>query len=206
MKSYGEYYPIAKDSEVLGERWSLLVMRELLIGSRRFNDIARGLPDMSRTLLTRRLRQFEQVGILERVRSEYWLTPAGEGLRPIVFGLGDWTARWLLGDPEPEELDSEQTMWWGHSRINTLSLPHHRVVIEFHFSDDSRVYWIVIEPEIGASICLHDPGFEIDVLVRTDVGTLSALWQVAAPCKRPSAPEPWSSRGHARSPAGCRRC
>ncbi|MDA0352857.1 MAG: winged helix-turn-helix transcriptional regulator [Chloroflexi bacterium] len=177
MKSYGQYCPIAKGSEVLGERWSMLVVRELLIGSHRFNDIARGLPDMSRTLLSKRLRQFEEVGLLERVHGEYYLTPAGEGLRSIVFGLGDWTARWLLADPEPEELDSEKAMWWGHSRINTAALPDTRVVIQFRFSDDPRVYWIVAEPEIGASICLSDPGFEVDVIVRSDVATLSALWQ-----------------------------
>ena len=177
MKTYGQYCPIAKATEVLGERWSVLVLRELLIGSHRFNDIARGLPEMSRTLLTKRLRQFEETELLERVDSEYHLTPAGEDLRSIVFGLGDWTARWVLTDPAPEELDSEKTMWWGHSRINTSVLPKRRVVIEFHFTDDQRVYWIVAEPEIGASVCLTDPGFDVDVTVRTDVTTLSGLWQ-----------------------------
>jgi len=177
MKSYGQYCPIAKASEVLGERWSVLVMRELLIGSRKFNDIARGLPEMSRTLLTKRLRQFEEVGLLERFDGEYQLTPAGEDLRPIVFGLGDWTARWMLTDPDPEELDSEKAMWWGHSRIDTAPLPERRVVIEFRFSDDERRYWIVVEPEVGPSVCLSDPGYEIDVTVETDVATLCTLWQ-----------------------------
>jgi len=177
MKTYGQYCPIAKASEVLGERWSVLVMRELLIGSHKFNDIARGLPEMSRTLLTKRLRQFEEVELLERVKGEYYLTPAGEDLRPIVFGLGDWTARWMLTDPEPEELDSEKAMWWGHSRIDTAPLPDRRIVIEFRFSDDQRLYWLVVEPELGASICLHDPGFEVDVTVQTNVATLCALWQ-----------------------------
>jgi DNA-binding HxlR family transcriptional regulator len=177
MKSYGEYCPIAKGSEVIGERWSMLVLRELLIGSHRFSDIARGLPEMSRTLLTKRLRQFEEVGLLERIDGGYYLTPAGEELRSIVFGLGDWTAKWLLADPEPEELDAEQTMWWGHSRINTDALPDRRVVLEFRFSDDRRVFWLVAEPEIGVSICLSDPGFEVDVRISTDVGTLSTLWQ-----------------------------
>jgi DNA-binding HxlR family transcriptional regulator len=178
VKTYGQYCPIAKASEVLGERWSVLVLRELLIGSHKFNDIARGLPEMSRTLLTKRLRQFEEVELLERIGGEYFLTPAGEDLRSIVFGLGDWTARWVLTDPEPEELDSEKTMWWGHSRINTAALPSdQRIVIEFQFSDDQRMYWIVVEPEIGASVCLADPGFDTDVTVRTDVATLSSLWQ-----------------------------
>jgi DNA-binding HxlR family transcriptional regulator len=177
LKTYGQYCPIAKASEALGERWSVLVLRELLIGSHKFNDIARGLPEMSRTLLTKRLRQFEEVELLERVNGEYHLTPPGEDLRSIVFGLGDWTARWVLTDPQPEELDSEKALWWGHSRINTSVLPDRRVVIEFRFSDDKRAYWIVVEPEIGASVCLTDPGFDVDVVVRTDVATLSRLWQ-----------------------------
>lgn len=177
MKTYGQYCPIAKASEVLGERWSVLVMRELLIGSHKFNDIARGLPEMSRSLLTKRLREFEEVALLERVDGEYHLTPAGEDLRAIVFALGDWSAQWMLEDPRPEELDSEKVMWWGHSRINLDGLPDRRAVIAFTFSDDPRPYWIVAEPEAGASVCLTDPGFEVDVEVRTDVATLSALWQ-----------------------------
>jgi DNA-binding HxlR family transcriptional regulator len=177
MKTYGQYCPIARASEVLGERWSMLVMRELLIGSHKFNDIARGLPEMSRSLLTKRLREFEEVELLERVNREYYLTPAGEDLRSTVFGLGDWAARWVLTDPEPQELDSEKVMWWGHSRINLEGLPDRRIVIGFSFSDDPRPYWIVVEPEAGASVCLTDPGFEVDVEVRTDVATLSSLWQ-----------------------------
>lgn len=176
MKTYGQYCPIAKATEVIGERWSLLVLRELLIGSHRFNDIARGLPEMSRSLLTKRLRQFEDAGLLERIDGEYYLTPAGEDLRGIVFGLGEWTARWILDDPTPEELDADKTMWWGHSRIGTSALPERRVVLEFAFSDERQHYWIVVEPGVGASICLSDPGFGIDVLVQTDVATLTRLW------------------------------
>jgi DNA-binding HxlR family transcriptional regulator/putative sterol carrier protein len=176
MKTYGQYCPIAKATEVIGERWSLLVLRELLIGSHRFNDIARGLPEMSRSLLTRRLRQFEEAGLLERIDGEYHLTPAGEDLRSIVFGLGEWTARWILDDPQPEELDADKTMWWGHSRIDTSALPARRVVLEFAFSDERQHYWIVVEPDVGASICVADPGFGVDVVVQTDVGTLTRLW------------------------------
>lgn len=176
MKPYGQYCPIAKASEVLGERWSVLVLRELLIGSHKFNEIARGLPEMSRSLLSKRLRQFEEGGLLERVDGEYYLTPAGEDLRGIVFAMGDWTARWMLADPTPEELDPDKTMWWGHSRIDTTQLPDRRAVIEFAFSDDRRRYWIVVEPDVGASICLHDPGFGVDVVVHTDVATLSRIW------------------------------
>ncbi len=176
MKPYGQYCPIAKASEVLGERWSVLVLRELLIGSHKFNEIARGLPEMSRSLLTKRLRQFEDIGLLERIDGEYYLTPAGEDLRATVFGMGDWTARWILADPTPEELDADKLLWWGHSRMDTTLLPERRAVIEFAFSDDRQGYWIVVEPEVGASICLHDPGFGIDIVVHTDVATLSRLW------------------------------
>lgn len=175
MKTYGQYCPISKASEVLGERWSILLLRELLIGSHKFNELARGLPDMSRTLLTTRLRQFEAAGILERLDGEYYLTPAGEDLRHIVFGMGDWYARWMLTDPEPEELDPKILMWWGHSRINTDLLPDRRVLIEFNFSDHPQLVWILVD-DLGPSVCLDHPGFEVDVTVHTDLITLTRLW------------------------------
>lgn len=175
MKSYGQYCPIAKAVEVLGERWSLLVMRELLIGSTHFNDIARGLPGISRSLLSKRLRQLTAAGMVERVDGAYALTPAGAELQQFVFGLGDWAARWILNDPEPDELDPDLLMWWGHIRLDTASLPDRRVVLEFRFRDERRRYWIVVE-DVGCSVCLHDPGFGVDAVVTTDLLTLHQLW------------------------------
>ncbi len=175
MKSYGQYCPIAKAVEVLGERWSLLVVRELLIGSHAFNDIARGLPTMSRTMLSKRLRELEAAGVVERLDGEYQLTPAGQALRPVVFGLGDWCATWLLQDPLAEECDPDVIMWWGHARLNTSPLPDRRVVLRFVLSDQRRQYWVVVE-DMGSSVCLHDPGYEVDATITTDVVTLNRIW------------------------------
>lgn len=175
MRSHGQYCPIAKAVEVLGERWSFLVVRELLLGSRRFNDLARGLPTMSRSLLTKRLRQLESAGVVERLDGDYVLTPAGEELRPIVFGLGEWCARWLLEDPAEGEADAELLMWWGHPRFDTTALPDRRVVLEFRFADDRRRFWVVSE-DVGCSVCHHDPGFGVDAVVETDAATLGRIW------------------------------
>lgn len=169
--SYGQYCPIAKATEVLGERWTMLVLRELLIGSRQFNAIARGVPTMSRNLLTKRLRQLERAGLVERVDGAYELTMAGRSLRPIVFGVGDWAATWILTDPEPAELDPTLLLWWAHGRLNTSVLPERRVVVEFVFVDDRRRFWMVIE-RVGCSLCDTDPGFGVDASITTDVLTL----------------------------------
>ncbi|MDG2114557.1 MAG: helix-turn-helix domain-containing protein [Actinomycetota bacterium] len=175
MKNYGQYCPISKAAEVLGERWSLLVLREMMIGSRRFNDIARGLPGMSRSLLSKRLRSLEGAGIVERLDGDYQLTPAGQDLRAVVFGLGEWGTKWLLEEPLLEECDVEVIMWWGHARLNTEPLPDRRVVLEFVFADDRRRVWVVVE-SVGCSVCLHDPGFGVDAIVTTDSRTLYQVW------------------------------
>ncbi len=164
MKSYGQYCPIAKSVEVLGERWSILVMRELLIGSTRFNDIARGLPGMSRTLLSKRLREFESAGLIDRLGNEYLLTPSGQQLRPIVFGLGQWGEEWLLTEPDPADLDPVSLFWHAHARFRTSELPDRRVVIAFVLDDRPERFWVVVE-SVGCSVCAADPGFDVDVTV-----------------------------------------
>ncbi len=172
---YGQYCPIARALEVLGERWSLLILRDMLVGATHFNDLARGLPGLSRSLLSKRLRGFERAGIAERVGSQYVLTSAGRELEPIVFGLGSWGARWTFGDPDPDELDAELLVWWMHSRIDTSVLPGDHHVVHIRFTDDRRQFWIVVEAG-EASVCLSDPGFAVDVAIVTDVGTLYQVW------------------------------
>ena len=120
---YGQYCPVSRALDVLGERWSLLILRDLLVGTTRFNDLARGLPGLSRSLLTKRLRQFERAGLVERAGSHYLLTECGRELEPIVFGLGQWGARWTFGDPDPDELDAEVLVWWMHKRLDTSGSP-----------------------------------------------------------------------------------
>src|SRR6476659_7150267 len=172
---YGQYCPIAHALDVLGERWSLLIARDLLVGTTRFNDLARGLPGLSRSLLAKRLRQFERAGLLERRDGEYVLTPAGRELEPIVFGLGEWGARWAFGEPDAEELDPDLLVWWMHTRLDTSLLPGRRHVLHLRFSDEPKRFWIVIEDGVP-SVCLVDPGYEVDVMISSSLQTMYSVW------------------------------
>jgi putative sterol carrier protein len=138
-------------------------------------DLARGEPNLSRSLLTKRLRQLERAGLVDRLDGEYHLTDAGEALRPIVFGLGNWAAKYIFGDPRPSELDPELLIWWMHKGIDTAQLPDRRTVLHFRFADDPRRYWIVVDAQ-GPSVCDADPGFDVDVTISADVATLHRVW------------------------------
>ena len=178
--SYGQYCPIARAVEVLGERWSLLILRDMLVGTTRFNDLARGLPGLSRSLLAKRLRKFERAGLVERLGAEYLLTAAGQALRPVVFGLGEWGAQWAFGDPEPDQLDCELLVWWMHTRVDTSEFPGRRHVIHVRFTDDARMFWIVVE-EGEPSVCVVDPGYEVDVTMTSSVRTMYRVWLGSLP-------------------------
>jgi DNA-binding HxlR family transcriptional regulator len=172
---YGQYCPIARTVEVLGDRWTLLIVRDLLCGATRFNDIARGNPRLSRSLLAKRLRQLEATGVVERVDGEYLLTPTGEDLRDIVFRMGEWGAKWQFGEPREDELDPELLMWWAHDRLDFASLPDRRIVLEVRFRGDRRRFWIV-KDTAGPSLCMHDPGFEVDALLEADLAAMYKVW------------------------------
>jgi DNA-binding HxlR family transcriptional regulator len=172
---YGQYCPISRAVEVLGERWSLLIVRDMLCGYSHFNDLARGNPGLSRSLLSKRLRQLEQAGVVERLDNRYVLTPAGEDLRPLIFGLGEWGARWQFGDPRDGELDPELLLWWVHDRLDFSVLPDRRIVREFGFRNERRRFWIVKDAE-GPSLCTHDPGFEVDICIDADLAALYSVW------------------------------
>lgn len=179
---YGQYCPISRALDLLGERWTLLVVRDLLVGTTRFNELARGLPGLSRSLLARRLRQLERAGLVEHANGEYLLTRAGRELEPIVFGIGAWGARWTFGDPTEAELDAELLVWWMHTRLETSVLNGRRHVLHVRFSDDRRLFWIVVEAG-SPSVCLVDPGFAVDVTVHSDVATLYRVWLGRLPLK-----------------------
>ncbi len=172
---FGQYCPISRAVEVLGERWSLHIVRDMLCGYTRFNDLARGNPGLSRSLLAKRLRQLERAGVIERVDGEYRLTPAGRDLHPVVFGLGEWGARWQFGEPRDDELDAELLLWWMHDRLDFSPLPDRRIVLEFAFPGERRRFWIV-KDAAGASLCTHDPGFDVDVLIKAELATLYRVW------------------------------
>jgi DNA-binding HxlR family transcriptional regulator len=172
---YGQYCPITRAVEVLGERWSLLIVRDLILGATRFNDLARGNPGLSRSLLSKRLRQFERAGIVDHVGDEYLLTPAGQDLKSLIMGLGEWGAKWQFDDPREDELDPELLMWWVHDRLDLSHLPDRRLVLEFAFVDEHRSFWVVRDSQ-GPSVCNYEPGFEIDVRIRASLLTMYQIW------------------------------
>ncbi|WP_035758867.1 winged helix-turn-helix transcriptional regulator [Granulicoccus phenolivorans] len=182
-QTYGQYCPVSRALELLGERWALLIVRDLLCGTTRFNDLARGLPGLSRTLLAKRLRQLARAGLVDHLAGEYVLTPAGRELEPIVFGLGGWGARWAFSDPTPEELDPQLLVWWMHDRIDTSAIPGNRHVIAVIFTDEARSFWIVIDRGT-ASVCESDPGYPVDLTVRGALSDLYRVWLGRVPVDR----------------------
>ena len=185
MRGYGQFCPVAKASEVLAERWTPLVVRELLCGSHRFNDLQRGVPLMSRSLLAKRMRELEHAGIVEgrgrpgRRGPEYHLTPAGEELRPIIMGLGTWGQRWARSELSRDDLDPRLLMWDMQRSIESDALPDHRVVVRFRFTDVRgnlpRVTWLILERE-DVDVCYRDPGFDVDLVVAGRLRALIEVW------------------------------
>ncbi len=183
MPDYGQYCTVARGSEIFGELWTPLVVRELLCGSRRFNDIRRGVPRMSQTLLAKRLRTLEEFGVIERRRSaegwEYRVTAAGEELRPIVLGIGHWGARWVGSRLKNSQLDAGFLMWDIRRFARLEEFPKgQRTVIHFRFGDArprERAWWLVVEKG-DADLCRDDPGHELDVVVESTVRALTEIW------------------------------
>jgi len=171
MASYGQYCPISRSAELLGDRWTIHIVRDLLTGTNRFNELIRGNPGLSRALLSRRLRQLQLADVVEQgAGGTYQLTEAGRDLEPVVFGLATWGARWTFGEPAADELDPDLLLWWLHRQIDTTNIPGPRFTVYVPFSDHPKRYWIVIEDD--ASLCLADPGFDIDVTLRADRAAL----------------------------------
>lgn len=178
MRSYGQFCPVAVACDVLTERWTPLVVRELLCGTHRFNDLRRGLPLMSPTLLSKRLKTLERAGIVERRGSDYFLTEAGEELRGIVESIGRWGHRWGRGSLDTDHLDASLLLWDIHRRVLTEHLPDRRVVVHFHLRgsiDKKSRFWLVLDGQ-NVDLCLSDPGFEVDLHVKTHVRTLVRYW------------------------------
>lgn len=183
---YKQFCPVAMAAEVLCTRWTMVLLRELLAGSTRFNDLRRGVPKMSPTLLATRLRDLEQAGIVERrpVKAEksvfeYRLTDAGEELRPIIIAMGTWGQRWVESQLSLRNLDTSLLMWDMRRNLNPAPLPNQRVVIQFLYHDlpkSKRDWWLVVEPDGEVDLCWSEPGFEVDLFVTTDLKTMTAIW------------------------------
>ncbi len=186
MRSYGQYCPISRASEILAERWTMLVVRNLLLGCTTFNDIARGVPGMSRTLLTERLRTLEDVGVVRTAPKQgrrgrtYELTDAGLALWDVIGPLAAWGQRWL--EMQPEHTDPSFVLWaWVHVHLCRDKLPERRVVVQFEFPDQPPTYrrfWMLVEGG-GAELCYSHPGFEttVEVTARNEAFT---RWHVGA--------------------------
>lgn len=183
FRGYAQFCPVAKASQVLTERWTPLVVRELLSGSHRFNELRRGVPLISPALLSERLRQLQDAGVVERRRPEkgshweYHLTPAGEELREVIERLGVWGQRWARSAEREPDLDVALLMWDLRRRVRLERLPSQRVVVQFDFSDappKQAQWWLVLDHE--ADVCLIHPGFAVDVRVATDVETMTRIW------------------------------
>ena len=183
MAGYGSFCPIAKASEILSERWTILVLRELLLGARHFNDIRRGVPRMSPTLLSKRLRSLRDNGVVEIRRAtdgpgwEYRPTACCEELRPLIELCGHWGQRWVRSRLSRDELDPGELMWYIHRHFKKDHLPDGRLVIEIDFTDVKRMkrWWLVAENG-AVDLCLDDPGYEVDVVMTTDLRSLTQVY------------------------------
>ena len=182
MQKYKQYCPVARASEILADRWTPLIVRELILGSHRFNEIERGLPGISRSLLASRLRDLEDAGVIERLPGAqpkamaYHLSEAGKDLKTVIETLGAWGVRWAFGEPRPEELDAGLLIWRIHQRINRELLPERRTVVEFDFTGPrGRRVWLLLEPR-EVSVCVTFPGFDPDLIVRADLAFFYRVW------------------------------
>jgi DNA-binding HxlR family transcriptional regulator len=183
MNGYGQYCPVAKAIEVLGDRWTLLIVRDLLTGANHFNELERGLPGISRGLLAARLRWLQRAGVIEKIeqargrrRTEYRLTQAGLDLRAVINALLVWGAQWAFEEPSPDDLDPLLLLWWMRGAVRADKLPERQVVAQFDFTGArSATYWLVLK-QADTSLCLTHPGFEIDVRVMADLATFFEIW------------------------------
>lgn len=183
LTDYGQFCPVAKATELLGEKWMLLILRELLLGSHRYNEFQRALSRISPTLLTKRLKQLESAGIIIRKAQqgrkghEYFLTPAGKQLAPIVEHLAIWGMRWARGQLSDDELDVEFLMWDIQRRLQLDMLPDGETVLCFIFDGLQKFnsWWLVVHNG-EVDLCTENPGKDVDLYIRTSLRNLVEIW------------------------------
>jgi DNA-binding HxlR family transcriptional regulator len=184
--NYKQFCPVAMAAEVLCNRWTVIVLRELVAGSTRFNELRRGVPRMSPALLSKRLKELEEAGIVRRVASqtepgvlEYHLTRSGRDLKAVIDAIGIWGQRWVEANPTLQNLDADLLMWDMHRSINRAAMPGRRSVIEFIYPEQPakcRHYWLVVAPDADVDVCVIDPGFDVDLYVTVDLRTMTTIW------------------------------
>jgi len=180
---YGMYCPVALATEILGERWSILVVMVVIDGVTRFNEMLRALPRISPSVLSQRLRSLEDAGVIVKQNGpggghEYQLTEAGRELEPIVMNLGAWGQRWAR-DLALDDLDPLSLAWSIHLRLNTDAMPTGRTVVEFEFSGvpaDCSRFWIVTRDGV-VDMCVKHPGFDVDLCVISDLRRFVEAWR-----------------------------
>ena len=171
-------------SEIVCSRWTALVLRELLTGTTRFNDLRRGLPRMSPTLLSKRLKELEQAGVIaahatgQAGVADYKLTQAGEDLREVIMSLGVWGQRWVESSLSLKNLDPSLLMWDMRRNLVPSSLPDRRCTLEFVYPElgaGQKSWWLVIDAG-KVDLCKLDPGFDVDLYVRSSLRSMTAVW------------------------------
>jgi len=200
---YGQFCPIAKATELLGERWMLLILRELFLGSHRYSELQRGLSRISPSLLTKRLKELEQAGIIvrktERGRKghEYYLTPAGKELQPLIENLAVWGMRWARGQLRDDELDVEFLMWDIQRRLQLDKLPDGETVLCFIFSDIDRYnnWWLIVR-DGNVDLCTENQGLDVDLYIRSSLRTMVEVWEGDLPLQSALHDEKILVQGH----------
>lgn len=180
---YGQFCPIAKATEILGERWTFLIIRELLSGGRRFSELQRGLGDISPALLAARLKSFEADGLIVRRRIngqrgyEYYPTPACEELKPVIVSLGEWGLCWARQTLTLEDFDVELLMLYLERSVDPDQLPGNETVIQFKFHDlpEQRDWWLLVR-DGRVDVCVTAPGRDVDIFFTTSVRTMADVW------------------------------
>lgn len=190
--SYGQFCPVAMAAEIFCSRWTPLILREMYCGTRRFNDLRKGVPRMSPSLLSKRLVEMREAGIIREVSlpkggKEYELTEAGEELKPIVMAMGFWGQRWVESKVSLKNLDPSLLMWDMRRWLDPKPLPKRRCTIAYQFNETERTrqnWWLVVEPSGKVDLCLSDPGFEVDLIVAGSLRAMTAVWMGVTTVKK----------------------
>ena len=182
--SYSQFCPVAMAAEILSPRWTLVLLGEMLSGSTRFNEIRRGVPRMSPALLSKRLKELEVAGVVERIGSnadfpEYHLTERGRELRPIIMSIGAWAQKWIDTDVAMEKLDAQLLMWNMRRNLNPDPMPRRRMVVQFIYPElppREKHWWLIVEPGQDVDLCSIDPAHDVDLYITTNLKTMTKAW------------------------------
>jgi DNA-binding HxlR family transcriptional regulator len=184
--SYQQFCPVAMAAEILCTRWTMVLLREFIAGSTRFNELRRGVPRMSPALLSKRLKELEAAGIVARSQIsggpdhyEYTLTPSGNDLAQVVEAIGGWGQKWVTTQSSLENLDPNLLMWDIRRGINPTPMPPRRSVVQvifYNIRESKRNWWLIVAPGEEVDLCSVDPGFDVDLYLATDLRTMTEIW------------------------------